>query len=118
MNDAAGRTNWQALILTLLVPAVLVAGLIHLALQPQWTDSDDWIIGFFVLIPLEFVRVIVFWILRDAYKDYRTPWQAVKFFLMSVAILAGICLCFAFGELGFRDVFVALVEPRTWRYIL
>lgn len=117
-NEAAFRTNWQGLMLALLVPAVVAAGLVHLALQPQWTDSDDWIIGLFVLVPFEFVRVIVFWILRDAYKDYRSPWQAVKFFLLSVAILAGICLCFALGELGFHDVFVALLEPQTWRYIL
>jgi hypothetical protein len=118
MIDAVGRTDWQGLILTLLVPAVIVAGLVDLALQPQWTDSDDWIVGLFVLIPFEFVRVIVMWILRDAYKDYRTPWQAVKFFLLSVAILAVLCLIFALFEIGFRDVFVALADPQTWRYIL
>lgn len=118
MNDAVGRTDWQGLILTLLVPAVIVAGLVNLALQPQWADSDDWIIGLFVLIPFEFVRVIVFWILRDAFKDYQSPWHAVKFFLVSVAILSVLCLVFALFEIGFREVFVALADAQTWRYIL
>lgn len=118
MNEAAFRTNWQGLILALLVPTLVAAGMVHLALQPQWTDSDDWLIGLFVLIPFEFVRVIVFWILRDAFKDYRTPWHAVKFFLASVAILAVLCLIFALFEMGFREVFVALADARTWRYIL
>ena len=118
MNEAAFRTNWQGLLLALLVPAVVAAGLVHLALQPQWTDSDDWVVGLFVLVPFEFVRVIVFWILRDAFKDYQSPWHAVKFFLVSVAILAVLCLVFALFEIGFREVFVALADAQTWRYIL
>jgi hypothetical protein len=118
MNDAAGRTDWQGLILALLVPAVIVAGLVDLALQPQWTDSDDWLTGLFVLIPFEFVRVIVFRILREAIKDYPSPLRAVRFFLLSVAILAVLCLIFALFEIGFREVFVALSKAQTWRYIL
>jgi hypothetical protein len=118
MREVAIRTDWQAVIVTLLVPAVIGAGLVHLALEPQWSDSDDWIIGLFVLIPFEFVRVIVFWILRDAFKDYQSPWHAVKFFLLSVAILGVLCLVFALFEIGFREVFGALADPQTWRYIL
>lgn len=118
MSNAAARTDWQGLILALLVPAVIAAGLVDLALQPQWTDSDDWLTGLFVLIPFEFVRVIVFRILREAIKDYQSPWQAVRFFLLSVAILAVLCLIFALFEIGIRAVFVALAEAQTWRYIL
>jgi hypothetical protein len=64
------------------------------------------------------VRVIVFRILREAIKDYQSPWQAVRFFILSVAILAVLCLIFALFEIGFREVFVALAEAQTWRYIL
>jgi len=117
MNDA-GRTDWPGLILALLVPMVIAAGLVDLALQPQWTDSDDWLYGMVVFIPFEFVRVIVLWILRDAYKDYQTPWQAVKFFLISVAVLAVIVFIIALFEMGFHDLFAALADGQTWLYIL
>jgi hypothetical protein len=118
MHDAAGRTDWQALILTLLLPAVVVASLVWLALQPQWDDSPDWAVGLFVLIPFEGVRVIVFSILRDAFADFRTPWHAVKFFLLSLAILAVLCFAFSLYFVGIRDTFVALAQAQTWRVIV
>jgi hypothetical protein len=118
MNEAAVRTNWQGLILSLLMPTVIVAGLVYLAVQPQWSDSDDWLIGVFVLLPLEFARIIVLRILRDAYGDYRSPWQAVKFFVLSVTILAIIILLFSLLELGVHGMIEALADPRIWRLIL
>jgi len=112
-----GGTNWQAVILTLLMPGVAAAGLIALALQPQWDESDTWVTGLFVLIPFEFVRVIVLRILRDAYQDYRTPRHAVRLFLISIAILALLCLIFAFLEAGFGAVLAALLDAGTWKLI-
>jgi hypothetical protein len=112
------RSDWQAMFLTLLMPAVIVSGLVYLALQPQWTDSDDWLIGVFVLLPLEFARIIILRILRDAYKDYRSPWYAVKFFLVSVLILAGIVFVIALFELGIHGLLAALGDARIWRLIV
>ena len=118
MRDGGG-TNWQAVSLTLLMPGVAAAGLAALALQPQWDVYDDrWVDGLFVLIPFEFVRGIVFRILRDAYRDYRSPRQAVKFFLASVAILALFCLVFAVFEAGFTAVFAALFDATAWKLII
>ena len=118
MRAAASQTNWQALCLTLLMPAIIVASLVWLALQPQWEESPDWVIGLFVLIPFEAVRVIVLSILRDAYNDFRTPWHAVKTFLLSMAILAVLCFAFALYFAGINDTFVALAQAQTWRVIL
>ncbi len=117
MREAAGGTDWQALILTPVIPAVIVSSLVWLAVQPQWDDSPDWVAGLFVLIPFEAVRVIVFGILRDAFADFRTPWQAVKFFLLSLAILAVLCFAFALYALGIGDTIAALARPGTWRVI-
>jgi hypothetical protein len=118
MGEMAGRTDWQALILALLMPAVIVASLIWLAVQPQWDDSPDWVTGLFVLIPFEAVRVIVLRILRDTFADFRTPWHAVKLFLLSLAILTVICLGFAFYVGGIGETLVALGHAQTWSVIL
>ncbi len=118
MSEATVPTNWQGLILSLLMPAVVVAGLVYVAVQPQWSDSDDWLIGVFVLLPLEFARIIVLRILRDAYGDYRSPWRAVKFFVLSVAILVVIILLFSLLELGAHRMIEAFADPRIWRLIL
>ncbi len=111
------RTDWQALVVTLLVPALVVAGLVRLALQPQWEDSPEWLDGFVVLILFEGVRVLVLRILRDTFREYRGPWQAVKFFLLSLLILAALCLALAVFVLKLQ-IFSVLADPRTWKMIL
>ena len=111
-------TDWPALVVSMLFPLLAAAGFVFLALQPQWDDSLDWVIGLFILAPLEFVRVLVISILRDSYKDYRNPAYAVRWFLVSIAILATICLGFALYSIGIREVFTALADWQTWRIIL
>jgi hypothetical protein len=118
MNKATVRTDWQGMILSLLMPAVVVAGLVYVALEPQWNDSDDWLIGIFVLLPLEFVRITALRILRVAYQDYRSPWQAVKFFVLSFVVVAVILLLFTLLELGVRGMIEVLLDPRIWQLIL
>ena len=83
MTAITARTDWGALATTLLVPALVVAGLTRLALQPQWDDSAEWLDGLVVLILFEGVRVLVLRILRDTLHEYRRPWQAVQRFSTS-----------------------------------
>jgi len=118
MSDATVHTDWQGVILSLLMPAVIVTAMVYVAVEPQWSDSDDWLIGVFVLLPLEFARIIVLRILRDAYGDYRAPWHAVKFFVLSVAILVVIILLVTVLELGVHGTIEALANPRIWRLML
>jgi hypothetical protein len=117
MSAIAARTDWGALVPTLLVPALVVAGLVRLALQPQWDDSAEWLDGLVVLILFEGVRVLVLRILRDTLREYHGPWQAVKFFLLSMLILAGICLVLAAFTFKWQ-IFSILADPHTWKLIL
>lgn len=114
----APRTNWHAIGLTLLMPLVVTAGFVWLALRPEWNDTGEWAFGMLLLLPFEFVRVIVFWILRDAYKDSRSALQALRFFLLSLLILAAMALVFSVFEFGFRETYTALRDPQTWRIIV
>lgn len=118
MSAITARTDWSAFVPTLLVPALVVAGLVRLALQPQWgDDGGEWFEGLVVLILFEGVRVLVLRILRDTLNEYRGPWQAVKFFLLSMLILAGICLVLA--AFAFKwQIFSILADPHTWKLIL
>jgi len=117
MSAIGARTDWQALVVTLLIPTLVGAGLVRLALQPQWDDSDDWLDGFVALILFEGVRVIVLRIMRDTLREYRGPWQAVKFFLFSLLIFAAICLAIAIYVLKLQ-IFSVLADPRTWKMML
>jgi len=112
------RTDWQSVFLSLLIPVVVAAGLIDLAWQPTQTgDAEDLRLAVMVLLPFEFLRIVVMWILRDAYNAYRGPARAIKFFLVSILVLAGIVLFIALLEMGFRDLFAALSDPAIQRLI-
>ena len=111
------RTDWQALVPTLIVQALVVAGLVRLGVQPQWDESSEWLDGLVVLILFEGVRVLVLRILRDTFHEYRGPRQAVKFFLFSLLILAGICLVMAIFTFKMQ-IFSVLADPWTWKMIL
>lgn len=115
---AAPRTNWGAIILTLLIPLTVAASFVWFALRQAWNDSGDWATGMLLLVPFEFVRNIVFWILRDAYQESRTSLQAVRFFLLSLLVLAGFVLIVVVFELGPRATLSALLDPQTWRIIV
>ena len=112
------HTDWQGLLVSLAVPALVVAGLVGFALQPQWEESGDWIDGVFVLVPLEFVRAIVFRILRDAYRDFTTPWQKVRFFLLSLVVLAGIGALALLLNGEWRLLWQLLTDAAIWRLVL
>ena len=117
-SDRFPRTDWPALLVSTLFPLLAGAGFVVLALQPQWEDSFDWIVGMAILAPLEIVRVLILTILRDTYKDYRNPLYAVRWFLVSIGILAAMCLGFALYGIGVREVITALGDWQTWRIIL
>ena len=114
---ASGATRWSAIVLTLVVPLLMAAGLTWFALATSPDDPGEWLIGLIALIPLEFIRAVSFWILRDAYKEYRSPMRAVRFFLVSLAAVSLICLIITVLELGPRDTLDVLGDARTWRVI-
>jgi hypothetical protein len=111
-------TNWQGVTLAAVVPLLVAAGLVYAAWQEQWEDSGDWALGLLALIPLEFVRALVMTILGDTFSRYQSPAQAVHYYLLSLAILAGILLVLAGYVLGFRDFIAAMTAWHTWRIIL
>ena len=112
------RTDWQSVALTLLLPLLVAACFTRFALQPPVDDSPDWALGMLALLPLEFVRVVVLWILRDAYDTCHTPEQAVRFFLISLVVLAVIGIVIAALNFDIRDTFAALVNPAVWRVLV
>jgi hypothetical protein len=116
---AGVRSDWQGLGLTLALPLLVAASFVWLGLRPQWEeDAGDWATGMLVLLPLEFIRIIVLWILRDTYADYRSPAHALRFFLLSIGILALLCLGFALLQFGVRATIAALAQADTWRMLL
>ena len=84
-DRAAAGADWPAILTSIFVPLTVAAGFVHLAASPS--ETPDWARGLLALIPLEFFRAIVLSILRDTYREYRTPRQAVGVFLTSLAIL-------------------------------
>jgi hypothetical protein len=82
----AAPTDWAAIATWTLIPLLVAAGFAWFALTPDW-DSYDWAGGLLALIPLEYFRAFVFSILSETYREYRTPMQAVRVFLTSLAIL-------------------------------
>jgi len=84
------RTDWAAIFSSTLIPLTVAAGFAWLAFEPD--ALDDWARGLLALIPLEFCRALVLSILRDTYREYKTPAQAARFFLLSLAILVVILL--------------------------
>ena len=120
MSEAAirmVRTDWQGVVLTLMLPLLIAGSFVWLALHPPWDDSPDWALGMLALLPLEFVRIVVLWILRDAYECH-TPAQAVRFFLISLAALAVIGVVIAVSNFGIRETFAAMADADTWRVLL
>lgn len=117
-TTAVAATNWQGVILSAAIPLIVAAACVYAALQPSWDDSGDWAYALFALLPLEFVRALVLTILGDTFLNYQSPGQAVRYWLLSLAILAGLLLIGAVWLLGFRDFFAAIIDPHTWAVIL
>ena len=112
-NERALETDWPTIGMWTLVPVTLAAGFVYAALTPQW-ESDEWIGGLLALIPLEYFRAFVISILSDTYKEYRTPLQAVKYFLLSLLILLVIAAAISLYVLGFRDFLLLIRKPEVY----
>ena len=91
MQQTQIRTDWAGLLGSLLMPAVIVAGLIETARRPPDPDSD-WIYGIFALAILESARVCALGVLQTVYENYTGTWQAVKLFLAILAALAAMLI--------------------------
>lgn len=107
------ETDWPAIGMWTFVPVTIAAGFAYAALTPQW-ESDEWIGGLLALIPLEYFRAFVTSILSDTYKEYRTPLQAVKYFLLSLLILLVIAAAISLYVLGFRDFLLLIRKPEVY----
>ena len=111
-------TNWQALLVSMLIPLLVAAGLISAAVQDEWDGTPQWIYGLAALVPVEYVRALMMSILGDAFRDYRNRGYAIGQFLLSVAILAVGLILAAGYVLGVRGLVLALGEAATWKFVL
>ena len=107
-------TDWSAIFSSTLIPLTVAAGFAWLAFESA--DLDDWARGLLALIPLEFCRAIVLSILRDTYRESRTRAQAVRFFLLSLAIFVVILLGISVWVLK-GDWWAWISEPEVYRAI-
>lgn|GEM_PF-4319683 len=111
------KTNWQAVLLSALIPAILVTGLVWQALAYDGSAvSMPWVLGMFCLIPLEFIRALVVSLLGTAYANGRDPQQVVRSFLISVAILLVLCIFYLIVE-GGMDGLRLLVTPALYKFM-
>ncbi|HEY6985093.1 MAG TPA: hypothetical protein VH375_03345 [Rhodanobacteraceae bacterium] len=79
-------TDWQAIFTWTLIPLTVAVGFIYTGLADP-ADIDEWAEGLLALIPLEYFRAFVVAIQSETYRDYKSPLQAVRSFLLSLAIL-------------------------------
>ena len=120
MPDAclqARPTDWSAVFMAVLMPAAIAAGFVRAALTPQWTESETWVLGLFALVPVEFVRALVYSIVGDAFKYSEGPIQAARSFLLSMLILLILGLIAALYVFGLHDLAVALSDPQILRML-
>lgn len=108
------RTNGSAIFTSTLIPLTVAAGFVYFAFDPS--QAADWARGLLALIPLEYFRALVLHILRDTYREYRSPMQAVRFFLLSLAILIGIALAISLYVLK-GDWWAWITQPDVYRAI-
>jgi len=107
-------TDWAAIFTSTLIPLTTAAGFVWIGLDPS--DAGDWAHGLLALIPLEYFRAFVLYILSDTYREYRTPRQAVRFFLISLAILIGIAFVISLYVLK-GDWWAWITQPDVYRAI-
>ncbi len=111
----AAPTDWAAIATWTLIPLLVAAGFAWFALTPDW-DSYDWAGGLLALIPLEYFRAFVLSILSETYREYRTPMQAVRVFLTSLAILIAIAAGMSVDILR-EDWWAWMSQPAVYRAI-
>ncbi len=116
--EHAERTNWQGVILSALVPMLVVIGFAYRALVSEGLpDLEGWVVGMFLLIPLEFIRALIISVLADAYKTGRNPLEVVQTFLISVAILLALCIGYVILEGGISDGLSLLASPYLYKFL-
>jgi len=108
------RTDWSAIFTSTLIPLTVAAGFVYFALDPD--DAGDWSLGLLALIPFEYFRAFVLYILSDTYREYTSPMQAVRFFLTSLAILIVIALGISLYVLK-GDWWAWIRQPEVYRAI-
>jgi len=108
------RTDWSAIFTSTLIPLTVAAGFVYFGLDPS--DAGDWVRGLLALIPLEYFRAFVVNILSETYREYRSPMQAVRFFLVSLAILIVIALVISLCVLK-GDWWAWITQPEVYRAI-
>jgi hypothetical protein len=105
-------------ILSALIPLTIAGGLIYQALTPGWQPTlETWIWGLFLLVPLEFIRALILSLLSDAYKTGRNPWDAVKSFLLAIAILLVMGIVYVILEGGISDGLSLLADPFIYKLL-
>jgi hypothetical protein len=110
-------TNWQAVLLSALIPAILVTGLVWQAFAYDGSPvSMAWSLGMLCLIPLEVIRALIVSLLGTAYAEGRDPQQVVRSFLISVAILLVLCIFYLIVE-GGMDSLRLLVTPALYKFM-
>jgi hypothetical protein len=109
-------TDWSAIVVWTLLPVTVAAGFVYVALARQWEDNE-WLGGLLALIPLEYFRAFVVSILSDTYETYKTPLQAVKFFLVSLLILLVIAVVIGVYVVGFHDSLEFIRKPEVYRSV-
>ena len=113
-TSGVAGTDWSAIFTWTLIPLTTAAGFIYFGRDPS--DAGDWARGLLALIPLEYFRSIVFSILSETYREYRTPTQAVRVFLTSLAILivmAGVISLYVLKG----DWWAWITKPEVYRAI-
>lgn len=111
---AGARTDWSAIFTSTLIPLTVAAGFVWFGLNLD--EAGDWSRGLLALIPFEYFRAFVLYILSDTYREYRSPMQAVRFFLLSLAILIVIALVTSLYVLK-GDWWAWITAPEVYRAI-
>jgi hypothetical protein len=113
-GPSRARTDWSAIFTSTLIPLTVAAGFAYFGLDPS--DAGDWVRGLLALIPLEYFRAFVVNILSETYREYRSPMQAVRFFLVSLAILTVIALVISVYVLK-GGWWAWITQPEVYRAI-
>lgn len=103
--------DWQAIILSSMVPVAIATTFLYIACLPDWTPSQVWIVGMAALVPLELLRTFVQSMLGDSYKTSNGPVQALKSFLFSVGILLSMFIVWMLVQGGFSGTIELLTHP-------
>jgi len=126
MRQAEIRTDWLGLLLSLVIPAAIVAGLVWTALQPgSWEQTPGWAWGLFMLLPLEGVRTWAARLTSMLYEEYTSAATAAMWFVGMFAfafcfVLVMMLLPGRHGSSSFTpsEIAVALRDPWVLQVVL